>query len=469
MPFYVAAEQGKGVFCMNMVLLQILLAAFFGWMGLPSIPYDLYIEGKGTETGAEEIPREEASEKEASASCARSVFSAYIVSGVDCMEDGSYDQYVKEAEASPESRSRQEDSTHSYEGFPKIYLKFMGLDLTDCRTADGQEYDHKAFCSNVFYMEYPWDWYVGATDASPLTFVPEWEEEASGGYIRDWAEYFDENLEGTTEEVQKYIEGGGINGYLEEVMGKPIGEEYELVLREKDSDWLLIYDLKKADKESAEIVVWCNLGKFSVRSWEVELTLEPEKDYGRILVFHEWKANDFSSKESIKAYVESADFLYRLLGAAMEEDVKSQIIAFHTKPFNNQYHEFVCVEVELCDKDDPHKILRQAAVYIPITKPYNENWVIVFETFPGSRQRENVYYAPVRERIMSTFVALPYYHQVKEGENLSRIAQYYGEDPDLAYEIASYWTNHIRKPDLIYPGQKLEIPLSVLFKRVHHK
>lgn len=69
---------------------------------------------------------------------------------------------------------------------------------------------------------------------------------------------------------------------------------------------------------------------------------------------------------------------------------------------------------------------------------------------------------------MSTFVALPYRHRVKKGENLSMIAKYYGEDPDLAYEIAAYKWNHINQPDLIYPGKEIEIPLRVLFRKIHH-
>ncbi len=56
-------------------------------------------------------------------------------------------------------------------------------------------------------------------------------------------------------------------------MGKPVTDDYELVLREKDSDWLLIYDLEKEGKQAAEIVVWCNLGKLSARNWEMELTV----------------------------------------------------------------------------------------------------------------------------------------------------------------------------------------------------
>ena len=85
-----------------------------------------------------------------------------------------------------------------------------------------------------------------------------WEEEASGEFIQDWAEYFDENLEGSLDQVQAYVEDGGINGFLEEAMGNPVTEDYVFELRERDSDWLLIYDLKKGEKEAAEIIIWEN-------------------------------------------------------------------------------------------------------------------------------------------------------------------------------------------------------------------
>ena len=70
---------------------------------------------------------------------------------------------------------------------------------------------------------------------------------------------------------------------------------------------------------------------------------------------------------------------------------------------------------------------------------------------------------------MSTFVVLPFYHKVEKGENLSVIAQFYGEDPDLAYEISSYPSNRLSHPDLIYPGQNIEIPLGVLFQKMHYQ
>ncbi len=449
---------------MGKVLTDLILAALLGWLWwLPALNVDCR---EAAEWGRQEEgePKGEAQTEQA---WSRSVFSAYIVGGLDCMDDGSYEEYVKEQAHVSNRREGREQADRS-DAFPRIYLKFMGLDLTDCIDDKGKTWKHKAFCSDEFYMEYPWDWYVGSTDACPLTFVPEWENEASGEVIRDWVDYFDENLEGSTGEVQSYIEGGGIDGFLEEVMGKPVTEEYEFTVREKDSDWLLIYDLKKGDKEMAEIVVWCNLGKISVRNWDVELTVEPQEDYGRILVFQEWDTMDFSSEEAIEAYVESADFLYRLLGSALEEDVEHQIISFKKKSVTTFYHTFVAVEVGIYDFNRPERLLRQAEVYIPVTALDQSNWVVVFESFPGSRREEGVANAQVRERVISTFVALPYYHRVKKGENLSVIAEQYGEDPKLAIEIAAWGPNQIRQPDLIYPGQNIQIPLGVLFRRIHH-
>ncbi len=462
---------------MGTFLLQMILAVFLEGAWPPSFEMDsihmagLFQEAEQMEAPASEVwDREEAQGEEARPGLrSRSLFSSYVVGGVDCMDDGSYDQYVEGLGTYPEPDGSDQPDAQP-DDFPDLFFCFMGLDVTDYTAdqGDSAQYNRcKAFCSDRFYMEYPLDWYVGDTDACPMTFVPEWEEEASGQWIRDWREYFDDNLEGSIQEVQSYIEGGGINSYLEEVLKKPVSEGYELELRKEDSDWLLIYDLKKGEKEAAEIVVWCNLGKCMVRSWDVELNVDPLEDYGRIMVFQEWDTFDFSSRESIKAYIESADFLYRLLGTALEEDVEDEIIRFTTGSLTTLYHDFVSVDVGIMDIDLTEQ-LRQAVVYIPVSQPGQDNWVVVFEYFPGSLQEKGVANPQVREQVISTFVALPFYHWVEEGENLWEIAEIYGEDPGLAYEIASYKTNHIPQPDKIYPGQRVEIPLGVLFRRHHH-
>ncbi len=446
---------------MGRLLLQIILAAYLS----------MTWEAPSVETEPESL----------SDPVSRSIFSAYVVAGVDCMEDGSYEEYVEslidatEAEAQAKADGNEEELPNNvslrFTGFPKVSLRFMGLDMTDYWSGSetqSQPIPHKAFCSDKFYMEYPYDWYVGSTSASPLTFVSEQEYRASSQVIQDWKEYFDEKLQGDTTEVKAYIEGGGLNEYLEEMIGKPITEEYEFILREEEAGWLLIYDLKKGEKEAAEMVIWCNLGKMNMRNWDVNLTFAPENDYGRILVFQEWDNCDFSTKKAITDYVESGVFLYRLLGTALEMDVKKAITSLDIGSFTSDYHEFVCVDIGLYDQDDPTCLLRQAAAYIPVTDTSHSNWVILFEAFPESRQKKGIFNRQVQKRVMSTFVVLPFYHEVKKGENLSVIAQYYGEDPDLAYEIDNYPSNHISDPDLIYPKQKIEIPLGVLFQKMHH-
>ncbi len=464
---------------MGKMLLQMMIAAYVGWTCWNPVWLDEALDT--AEWGQEQPEWEDAGYSvgqvsprdtdPASQGYSRGMFSAYVVGGLNCMDDGNYEAYVKSLKENPDTRRKHEDQDRT-DTFPKIYLRFMGLDLTDYidpREPEGGVTRHKAFCSDAFYMEYPLDWYVGSTDACTLTFVPEWEKEASTGVIQDWAEYVDDRLQGSTQEVQAFIEEGGINGYLEEVTGKPVTEAYTWELREDNSEWLLIYDLMKGEKQAAEIIVWCNLGKCNIRNWDVELTVDPEKDYGRILVFQEWNTFDFSSEAAIREYVESEDFLYRLLGQALEDDVKNRIISLNPGTFRTAYHDFFTVVVGIHPKDNPEKLLRQASVYIPVTRPEQYNWVVVFETFPGTRQEKGIGNQKVRQQVISTFVSLPYYHQVQKGENLSQIAMEYGEDPNLAYEIASYIPNQIQNPDRIWPGQQIEIPLGVLFRRVHHE
>lgn len=454
---------------MGKILMEILLAAFLGVMY--SMPQN-YCGGTAADLWEEDFGEEDLWEEDFQVEeRSRGVFSAYVVGGVDCMDDGSYEEYVKERTGHPQIKEKQEPE-YVPDDFPVVYLGFMGLDVTDYIKGEGagrQHYYHKAFCSDQFYMEYPLDWYVGSTDACPLSFVSEWEEEASGGFIHDWSEYFDENLEGSLEQVQDYVEGGGINGFLEEAMGNPVTEDYAFELREKDSDWLLIYDLKKGEAEAAEIIIWCNLGKCNIRNWEVNLTVDPREDYGRILVFKEWSIFDFSSKDAIGEYLDTEDFLCRLLGSALEEDVEREAVSLEKGEFTSFYHEFVSADVGIHSTDNPDQLLHQASVYIPVTDSRQSNWVIVFESFPGSRQEEGVANRQLRERVMSTFVSLPYYHRVEKGENLSVIARHYGEDLDLAYEIAAYQPGLIPNPDQIRPGQEIEIPLGVLFRKTFYE
>lgn len=395
---------------MGKILLRVIVTVFLGWVCWNQAPS--YQEALDFSVGRVSSRDTDST----SSGHSRGMFSSYVVGGLDCMDDGSYEDYVESLGEGPGTGTEQEEQVRT-DAFPKIRLRFMGLDLTDyigeSDTWKGYAY-HKAFCSDVFYMEYPWNWYVGSTDACPLTFVPEWEEEASRGVIHDWAEYVDDGLQGNTQEVRNFIEGGGINGYLEEVTGKPVTEAYTWKLREDNSEWLLIYDLMKGEKQAAEIVVWCNLGKCDIRNWDVELTVEPEEDYGRILVFQEWKSFDFSSEAAIQKYVESEDFLYRLLGRALEEDVENQIICLDPGTCTTFYHDFVTVDVGIQDKEGS-ELLRQAWVYIPVVRPEQCNWVVVFETFPGTRQDAGVGSLMIR------------------------------------------------------PGQQIEIPLRVLFRRVHHR
>ncbi len=50
------------------------------------------------------------------------------------------------------------------------------------------------------------------------------------------------------------------------------------------------------------------------------------------------------------------------------------------------------------------------------------------------------------------------YHTVKSGESLSKIAKHYYQDPMKYRQIFAANTDQLKNPDLIHPGQKLNIP-----------
>ena len=162
---------------------------------------------------------------------------------------------------------------------------------------------------------------------------------------------------------------------------------------------------------------------------------------------------DFSSPEAIVSYVESGGTECLTKQALGESASWSDGTRYWT-----EFHEFLRFEGNY-DR-------RQVTLYIPITAEGQSNWLIMFETFEGSEMEGNAY--EIQEQVMRTFTLFPYYHVVKEGDTLAAISRAYTGQTDDYEEIAAYPTNQIADPDMIYPGQKVEISLGLRYQKQYY-
>lgn len=382
----------------------------------------------------------------------RDAASAYLVSSIDAMDDGGYDAYLNtfiNTDTPPDASGPEGEGTR-----PITYYKFWGLDDTDYYSdSTSEHYKNRAFCSDLLYMEYPEYWYAAGNDFCSNLYYHYSEDDNISEYTAYWEEFALEALKESEDQVKTFVESGGILAVLEEALGYLPGPSYHLEL-EAANDPVLIYNLKKGEKHVASIVIWRNLGILKIRNEDRTVTVERKDDYGRIMLFHEWDRVDFSTLESVGSYVK-ANKMETLL-----EPVLGETVTWHKQEsYKTEYHDYLRLVGETGK--------RNVALYIPITPEYNENWIFFFESFKGTKQAGNAY--GIQERVMNTVALLPYYHTVSAGEDLSAIAAAYTGDPANAAGLASYKTNQGLSGGQVQAGDRVEIPLGMIFKKTHHQ
>ena len=307
-----------------------------------------------------------------------------------------------------------------------------------------------AFMNDLFYMESPRDWRIGTNDAAPLIYYHKSEsEKRPEEKMVTYADGVPEELLGEEEKIDEYILSGGIDDLLENALGQELTEEYQL--KNISSGY---FSLEKNGEYLADIIVWSEIGQVVVRDQRNRILFDRQEDYGRILLLREWQDVDFSSPEAIVSYMESKEVERMTKQALGEGGSWSGGTRYQT-----EFHEFLRFEGNY-DR-------RQVTLYIPITAEGQSNWLILFETFEGSEVEENAY--AIQERVMRTFTLFPYYCVVREGDTLAAISRRYTDQTDHYEEIAAYPTNQISNPDMIYPGQKIEIPLGLRYQKRHYQ
>lgn len=401
----------------------------------------------------------------------RSAVSAYLMETRGFFDSGAYEQYLDAFvnTDSPPVQNKEQDRTNNR---PTVYMDFMGMDETVGEMGENPEsvFPHRAFLSSLFYMEIPSDWHVGESALCPLVFCHGSDRDpgdltqsgflARSGFKEYYYDVFPyEGLldEDGEEEFVAFVLDGGVNEALEHIMGQPVTEEF--VIRQDSAGsgsgggW---FNVEKDGRMMAEFYVWTG-GKVAVLPKDVQVKYKPAEDHGRIYVFQEWADQDFSTPEAIRDYVESgrADHLL--------EPVLGEGGDWECTEFVTEYHEFLRFEGDYEG--------RSAAFYIPVTPDYNENWVILFDVSEKTAVAENAY--DIQERILKTFILQPYYYVVKKGDNLSVISKKFTDNPNNYYKIAQYKPNRDSGGgmdlDLIYPGQKIAIPLDLLFEKTQYK
>lgn len=327
-------------------------------------------------------------------------------------------------------------------GTDRVWSSFEGKYNTTSHAAT-------AFMNDKFYIEIPKDWRIGANDAAPLIFShPSEEKKHPKEKMITYECGVPEELLGKSEEIDEYILAGGIEDLLENALGQEWTEEYALKLNSSG-----YFSLEKDGELLADIIVWPEIGQVVVRDQRNRIVFDRKEDFGRILLRQEWQDVDFSSPEAIVNYVESGG-TERLTKLALGETGSWS----DGTRYRTEFHEFLRFEGSF-DR-------RQVTLYIPVTAEGQSNWVILFEAFEGSERGGNVY--EMQEQIVRTFTLFPYYCVVREGDTLAAISRAYTGETDYYEEIASYPTNQIADPDMIYPGQKIEIPLGLRYHKQYY-
>lgn len=377
------------------------------------------------------------------------------------LESQEYEKYL-ERDDEKIQQFRRSLPYHS-DSQPIVYYDFKLMDTKRRIVGESpaEVYYNRAFCSSLFYMEIPNDWYAGTNGACPFIFCHESDTDPRGEYKTGQQKTYRDVFPGkdlfnkqASDEVAEFILAGGINEVLEDALGHPLTDEYELT---QDEPGVCTFRVKKNGIPVADVCVWEYIGQVVVMNNEVQVKTPVSNDHGRVYVFQEWADEDFSTREAISEYMESGK-AERLLEPILGDGGGP----WSGIEYSTDYHDFMCFEGKY-EK-------RRVTIYIPITSNNSKNWLILFETSAGTDVAENAY--NLQQHMMESFILQPYYYEVKKGDTLYAISDKYTGNPDNYMEIAAFKFNrvgtHPMDPDLIYPGQKIGIPLNLLFNRTYY-
>lgn len=275
-------------------------------------------------------------------------------------------------------------AAESEEETPVVAFEYCGIDFVpDKKGPDG--YPYRCLVNDLFYIEYPGTWSFGTNSLCPIVFFNHSEVTKT---VHDFETFQDAALIGTADQIDQYIQNGGLAQYLQQVLDISDLSEYTFYTQTRE-DSLLIYSLLKDGNTTASIVVWTAFGQVSIRDERSDISMDPKRDYGKIMVMPVWDTEDFSSVEAIQAYVDSGELNSRLA-------LDTSLLAWTTKPYHTDHHTYLLCEGS-CE-------FLNVSVYIPVTPAGSKKWMVCFEAFIESEIPCNAY--QIREDIIQTFKIL---------------------------------------------------------------
>lgn len=267
---------------------------------------------------------------------------------------------------------------------PIVAFEYCGIaSVPDKIGPDGVPYRY--LHNDLFYIEYPGSWVFGTNSICPIVFYNDSEVSKT---VHDFESFHDTALIGTEDQIDQYIQGGGIDQYLKQVLQIQDTAGYQFDTQSKEQT-ILVYSLKKDGETVASVIVWTAPGKLTIRDERSDVSMNPVRDYGHIMVMPVSDSEDFSSMEAIQAYVDSGKLNDRL-------HLDTTYLTWTTKPFETEYHTYLLCEGS-CD-------FLSTSVYIPVAPAGKKKWMVSFDAYINSEITYNAY--QIREDIISTFQVL---------------------------------------------------------------
>lgn len=267
---------------------------------------------------------------------------------------------------------------------PNIYFDYCSIGTVNDKTgSDGSPYH--SLINDLFYIEYPGSWNFDSTVVRPIVFYN--EDTIQKIIPSENAKFFEDiNLIGTEDDIDRYVKDGGINSYLNQVLGITDLSGYTFVTQ---GDSSLVYTLEKDGDAIAYIVIWTATGTLFIQDERLGILFDPVKDTGYITIFPVWKNQDFSSIEAIQTFVDGGN-----LNVYMEPCVGP--VTWTTKTYETENHQYLLCE-GITDKI-------KTTVYIPVISSEMKKWIVGFDVYKESQDTTNAYL--IQEVIIKTFKVL---------------------------------------------------------------
>lgn len=261
-----------------------------------------------------------------------------------------------------------------------INFEYFSIGTVWKETENGTEL-FRSIINDLVYLEYPDVFSLGQEGNCPLAMFN--SDNNTPTSDNSFKTFQDSNLKGSFSEVEQYIESGGVNSVLTEVLGIDPADGYQLTMFASD-DPIMYYYLMDGNESIATIVIWINIGQIAVRSEIYTADVDLTRDYGTIYIYPLDKDADFSSIEALTTFAFS-------FNPPIMCDEQDRLTVFET-----DYHQYLYCDGETEDS--------KTALFYPVTPDEMNKWVVIFMVAKESQIADNCYNR--REEIIQSFQVL---------------------------------------------------------------